>query len=79
MISEMPQMMYSLFMNQRTKYISLQTKELILMDIMQFPQPDYTIKLLDAKDEYRTDVFRAKLTRDVAVLSRRFALSSSWL
>ncbi|KAN0118582.1 Cytochrome P450, partial [Russula decolorans] len=32
----------------------------------EFLQPDYTLKLLDAHDEYHTDIIRAKLTRDVA-------------
>ncbi|KAF8488648.1 cytochrome P450 [Russula emetica] len=32
----------------------------------EFLQPDYTLQLLDANNEYHTDIIRTKLTRDVA-------------
>ncbi|KAI0292779.1 cytochrome P450 [Russula brevipes] len=33
----------------------------------EFIQPEYTLDLLDLKDEYHTDVIRSKLTRNIAV------------
>jgi hypothetical protein len=49
-----------------TKCGSVHNGELILMRIMQAFQSEYTIDLLNPKDEYSTDIVRSKFTRDVA-------------
>ena len=40
--------------------------EFILMEIMKTLQSEYTMNLLNPKDEYFAEVIRSKFTRDIA-------------
>ena len=66
MISRELQLISYLGGQHLTKCGSVQNQELILMGIMQAFQAEYTINLLNPKDEYSTEIIRSKFTRDVA-------------
>jgi hypothetical protein len=44
----------------------VQNGELILIWIIQLLQSEYTLDLLNERDEYHTDIIRSQLTRNIA-------------
>ena len=52
--------------NERSLLMPVQIGELILIWIIQLLQAEYTMDLLNERDEYHTDIIRSQLTRNIA-------------
>jgi hypothetical protein len=66
MISRELQMTSYLGGDYLSKCVSVENGELILMRIMKTLQSEYTIDILNPKDEYSKEIIRSKFTRDIA-------------